>query len=54
MDVAATGTPRWKARRVEEPIVTVIRRWLNLAVSDLKRHPVAAVCSASRSVLPDG
>ncbi|WP_299958490.1 DUF2189 domain-containing protein [uncultured Roseobacter sp.] len=44
MDVAAPRTPRWKARRVEEPIVTVIRRWLNLAVSDLKRRPIAAVC----------
>ncbi|WP_299207717.1 DUF2189 domain-containing protein [uncultured Tateyamaria sp.] len=44
MDLAAARTPPWKARRVEEPIATVIKRWLQLAVSDLKRHPTTAVC----------
>ncbi|WP_299554709.1 DUF2189 domain-containing protein [uncultured Tateyamaria sp.] len=44
MDVAADAAPRWKARRVEEPIIVVIKRWLRLALSDLKRHPGAAGC----------
>lgn len=43
MDIAKTPEVSWKARRVEEPIIIVIRRWLQLAVADLRRHPVVAV-----------
>lgn len=42
MDATAPANETWKARRVEEPIVVVIKRWLHLSISDLKRHPVTA------------
>lgn len=42
MDVVDAPLVSWKARRVEEPIVTVIGRWLRLAMSDLKRYPITA------------
>jgi len=42
MEIASPhATPR-KARRVEEPIIPVIKRWLSLAISDLKLHPITA------------
>ena len=38
----ATPTP-WKARRIEERIAPVIKRWLGRAVADFKRHPLTAL-----------
>lgn len=43
MDVAEATQVSWKARRIEEPIVSVIKRWLGLAISDFRRHPITAL-----------
>ena len=43
MDTTDTPATVWKARRVEEAVLTVVTRWLRLAFADLKRHLVLAV-----------
>ncbi len=44
MDVAQPVSASWKARRIEDPIALVIKRWLGLALADFKRFPVTAIC----------
>lgn len=43
MDVTDAPVVTWKARRIEEPVLKVIGRWLRLAASDFKRHPITAI-----------